>query len=108
MIKPLVLSLAAVLLTSAAPARQSPAGNAPPDAPPLADPCDGLSTLRDDPGCGDGPLCTARDRVALACQVRDAIEKRYVFLAVKGRLLTRRGGEPFDARRHLDACVAEE
>src|SRR6266545_1542150 len=72
------------------------------------DPCDGLGALEEDTACGDGPLCSRRDRVELACEMRDAIEKRYVFFPVKGRLLARAGGEPFDSRRHLDSCVEAE
>jgi hypothetical protein len=67
------------------------------------DPCDRLSALPEDPDC-DGPLCTARERVELACQVREAMTRRYVFFPVKGKLL----GRTFDAAAHLDACVAEE
>jgi hypothetical protein len=46
--------------------------------------------------------------VKLACELRDAIEARYVFYPVKQRMLERPGTPAFDARRHLDACVAEE
>jgi hypothetical protein len=70
------------------------------------DPCDQLSSVRDDPSCGDQPLCSQRQRVQLACQMRDALEKRYVFFPVKGKMLGAEAG--FDSRRHLDACVAEE
>jgi Peptidase family S41 len=81
--------------------------SAPPPPPPAAaaDPCDGVRALPDDPLCADGPLCSRRQRVDLACEVRDSVEKRYVFMGVKGRLLAQAG---FDARRHLDAWVAAE
>jgi peptidase S41-like protein len=72
-----------------------------------ADPCDGVRSLAAEAQCSDGPLCSARERVQLACQVRDAMEKRYVFLGVKGRLLSD-ASPGFDARAHLDACVAAE
>jgi Peptidase family S41 len=75
-------------------------------APAQADPCDGLSSLSDD--CGGAALCSLRERVQLACALREAIEKRYVFFPVKGRMLAPRNGERFDSRRHLDRCVAEE
>ncbi|MFL5299856.1 MAG: hypothetical protein ACJ79R_05895, partial [Anaeromyxobacteraceae bacterium] len=32
-----------------------------------ADPCDAMSVLQDEPGCGDAPLCSRRQRVQLAC-----------------------------------------
>jgi hypothetical protein len=79
-----------------------------PAAAALADPCDGMSAIADEATCGDGPLCSRRQRVQLACEVRDAIEKRYVFFPVKARLLAPRGGDAFDSRKHLDRCVAEE
>src|SRR5512138_1181162 len=97
----------APLLLAAAVALASPVPSAAPRAAAPADPCDGIRVLPADAACGDGPLCAARDRVQLACQVRDAMEKRYVFLGVKGRLLS--GAAPgFEARAHLDDCVAAE
>jgi Peptidase family S41 len=72
------------------------------------DPCDRASALRPDPSCGDEPLCSRRERVQLACEVRDALEKRYVFYPVKGRILADTGDATFDPRRHLAACVAQE
>lgn len=71
------------------------------------DPCDRLSALDDAPDCGDEPLCSVRQRVQLVCEVRDALEKRYVFFPVKGKMLGAEG-KGFDSRRHLDACVEEE
>lgn len=99
---PLFLSLLlAAVSPGAARAAQPAAAVAP--APP--DPCDRLSSLDDAPACGDQPLCSPRQRVQLVCELRDAIEKRYVFYPVKGRMLAGRG---FDSRRHLDACVEQE
>ncbi len=46
--------------------------------------------------------------MGLACELRDALEKRYVFFPVKGRMLAAAGRAGFDSRRHLDACVAGE
>lgn len=83
----------------------SPAAPASPAA--HADPCDRLSSMDDAPACGGQPLCSARQRVQLACEVRDALEKRYVFFPVKGEMLRGQGKE-FDSRRHLDACVEQE
>ena len=79
-----------------------------PSAGPAADPCDGIAALRDSPRCGDAPLCGARQRVRLTCELREAIEKRYVFFPVKSRLLPPAGGAPFDARGTLDGCVRRE
>ena len=90
-------------LTGAAPA--DPAAS---PAAPAADVCDGTASLPEDMACGDAPLCSARQRVKLACDLRDAMEKRYVFFPEKGRLLARDGKPSFDSRAHLDACVAEE
>ncbi|MFL5264137.1 MAG: S41 family peptidase [Anaeromyxobacteraceae bacterium] len=73
-----------------------------------ADPCDAMSVLQDEPGCGDAPLCSRRQRVQLACGLRDAVEKRYVFFTVKSRLLAPRVGEAFDSKKHLDRCVEAE
>jgi hypothetical protein len=102
MLAPLLLAAAVAL---APPPASAPVAPARASAP--ADPCDGIRALPDEAACGDGPLCAARERVQLACQVRDAMEKRYVFLGVKGRLLS--GAAPgFDARAHLDGCVAGE
>jgi hypothetical protein len=47
--------------------------------------------------------------VKLACSVRDALEQRYVFFPVKGRVLEAAGiRKGFDARAHLGACIASE
>ncbi|HEX9291680.1 MAG TPA: S41 family peptidase [Anaeromyxobacteraceae bacterium] len=86
----------------------APAPGAAASESPRADPCDRIAALADDAACGDQPLCSRRQRVHLACEVKDAIEKRYVFFPVKGRMLPATGGERFDSRRHLDACVEEE
>jgi hypothetical protein len=94
--------LASAPEAAAAPPAAVPVFAAPPDA------CDGLSAIAEEAPCGDAPLCSRRQRVQLACEVRDAMEKRYVFFPVKARLLAPRGGEAFDSRKHLDRCVAEE
>ncbi len=75
---------------------------------PAEDPCDRMSRIPRDPSCGGQPLCSRRERVELACQMSDALEKRYVFFPVKGRILAESGSAPFDPRRHLAACVAQE
>jgi hypothetical protein len=75
-------------------------------APAAVDPCDGISALPDDAGAG--PLASERQRIQIACGLRDAMEKRYVFFSVKGRMLEAQGTLGFDARRHLDACVEAE
>jgi hypothetical protein len=46
--------------------------------------------------------------VEIACELRDVIQARYVFQAVKPALLAAGRTAPFDPRRHLDACVAGE
>jgi hypothetical protein len=84
-----------------------PAAAAPTPLLPQGDPCDGVASFAADGAC-DGPLCSRRERVTLACELRDALEKRYVFFPVKGRMLSRQGSEPFDSRAHLDRCVAGE
>ncbi|HEX8908697.1 MAG TPA: peptidase S41, partial [Anaeromyxobacteraceae bacterium] len=100
---PLFLSLLLAVVSPNAARAAQPSAAAP--APP--DPCDRLSSLDDAPACGDQPLCSARQRVQLVCELRDAIEKRYVFYPVKGRMLGA-AGRGFDSRRHLDACVEQE
>jgi Peptidase family S41 len=111
---PALLAAGAPAQTSAPAAGTRPlAAHAAEDAaaaasPRAADPCDGLAALDEADACGDGPLCSRFQRVQLACEVRDAIQKRYVFFPVKGRLLARAGQEPFDSKRHLDRCVEEE
>jgi hypothetical protein len=94
--------VASLLLAASAPIA------APVEAPAPPDPCGAVGTLVEDQTCRGQPLCSQRQRVQLACDVRDALEKRYVFFPVKGRMLPPDDGAPFDSRRHLDACVAEE
>ena len=81
--------------------RAAAAGAAPALASP-ADPC--ADAPRPEPSCGAVPLCAARDRVRVACELRDAMRARYVFLDVKSALL----GSGFDAAARLDSCVAAE
>ena len=97
-------------LAAPPPAVSAPAADAAPADPPApaADPCDAIASLPEDDGCSGAPLCSARQRAKLACDLRDAMERRYVFFPVKGRLLARDGAPAFDSRAHLDACVAEE
>lgn len=83
----------------ARPAPPAPAGD--------ADPCAAIESLPGPESCG-GPLCSPRQRVRVACGLRDAMASRYVFFSVKPRLLSDPGKPEFDARRHLDACAAEE
>ena len=71
------------------------------------DPCQDQAKLSDE-GCAGVPLCSARERLQIACGLRDAMEKRYVFFPVKGQLLAKGAGPVFDARAHLDACAADE
>jgi Peptidase family S41 len=110
MLAPLLL-LTALASAPGVPALASapgvPAALAVPPRGAPADPCDGIRALPDPPECADGPLCSPRERVRLACDVRGAVEKRYVFLGVKGRLLSA-SAPGFDAQRHLDSCVAAE
>jgi hypothetical protein len=82
-----------------------PAGPAPgvPAARPR-DPCDAVETIAATPSCGAVPLCGARERVRVACELRQAMAERYVFLDAKRTLL----GGGFDGRAHLDACAAAE
>jgi hypothetical protein len=99
-----------VLLAVAAPPGDSPAVE---PMPTLAeaqrvDSCEQMASVTDEPGCGDQPLCSRRQRVQLACELRDAVEKRYVFFTVKSRLLAPRVGEAFDSKKHLDRCVDAE
>lgn len=115
--KTTTLLLAAALLFTGAPRAAGPDARsgfaqAPiptaPEASLSEDPCERASSLPEDPSCGGQPLCSRRERVQLACEVRDALEKRYVFYPVKGRILAESGSAGFDPRRHLTACVAEE
>ncbi len=109
--------LAAALLSTGTPGAASPAAPAalpPPEGqaaglPAAADePCERERSLGEDPACAGRPLCSRRERVELACEVKDALEKRYVFYPVKGRILGEAGGAGFDARRRLAGCVAGE
>ncbi len=98
--------LTAILLPALLAAAAS--SGTPPAVTAISDPCDGVAALEDGASCGNAPLCSRRQRVRLACDLRDALERRYIFYSVKGAMIAGAGGEPFDARRHLDACVAEE
>ena len=104
----LVLLIGALDGQSPAPAAPPVAGPAAPatpgPAPGQADPCAGAAALPEEPACGTVPLCAARDRVRTACELRDAVRARYVFLDSKPALL----GSGFDALARLDGCVAAE
>jgi hypothetical protein len=95
------LLLLATTLATAAPALASA-------APADRDPCHALEQLETPAVCGDSQLCGAQRRVTVACELRDAMEARYVFQSVKSRLLATASRPAFDARRHLDACAAAE
>jgi hypothetical protein len=71
---------------------------------PLADPCAARASLPPEPLCEGAALCSARDRLRVTCELRDAFRARYVFLEEKRRLL----GGGFDAAARLDGCVAAE
>jgi hypothetical protein len=102
------LLLSIVLASPAA----TPAAATPPAAPaataPAPDVCDGIAALEDDASCDGSPLCSRRQRVRVACEVRSALETRYVFWPVKGTTIAREGEAPFEPRAHVDACVVEE
>jgi hypothetical protein len=93
-----VLAMAAVFATL-----QRPSGAA---VALKADPCADVAALPADPSCAAaGPLCAVRDRTRVACELRDAMRARYVFLDEKPVLL---GGGGLAPRDRLDACVAAE
>ncbi|BDG05475.1 S41 family peptidase [Anaeromyxobacter oryzae] len=99
---------AADALATAAPAAVAPASVATSTVAPDADACRSVDELETPASCGDAPLCSARKRVRIACELRDAMESRYVFESVKARMLAADGRPAFDARRHLEACAAAE
>jgi hypothetical protein len=92
--------LVAALLAALDPAGPAPAGT----VATTYDPCAGIESIAAAPSCGEAPLCAARERVRVTCELRDAMRDRYVFLEAKRTLL----GAGFDGRAHLDACVAAE
>ncbi|MGC4000439.1 MAG: S41 family peptidase [Anaeromyxobacter sp.] len=72
-----------------------------------ADPC--RAELPPPPeACQGRALCSAQQRVQVACELREAMERRYVFFHLKGALLAASGAPRFDARAQLDGCVAAE
>lgn len=89
------------LLATLDPPGLAPAG---PAALDLADPCDAVEALPAPPACAGVPLCGAGERVRTACELRAAMQARYVFLESKGMLL----GAIFNGRARLDACAAAE
>lgn len=107
MLTSLLLALVLASPSAAAPAPAASVSAPAPASAATSDVCDGIARLEDDASCGDSPLCSRRQRVRLACEVRRALETRYVFWSVKGATLAR-DGEPFEPRAHVDACVAEE
>jgi hypothetical protein len=102
MLLSLVLGSAFALVGSPARAPAAPAVE--PAAARAPDPCDGAGSLPAEPSCAGKALCPARERVRVACELRDAMRARYVFLAEKAALV----GNGFDASARLDACVAAE
>jgi C-terminal processing protease CtpA/Prc len=126
----LLLSLAALACASRSPAASAGTGTGEPQegaaaSAPAADSCRDLAAAHaPDPGCGNAPLCSPDDRVRVACELRDALEARYVFFNLKAKLLDQLpalrpppAGEEtaapaeearFDSRAHLDGCVAAE
>ena len=86
------------------------AGQAAPSEAAPTQPGDGCrdATLEREPACTDGPLCGRAARVRLTCDLRDALDARYVFFHRKANLLANEGRPPFDARHHLDDCVQAE
>jgi hypothetical protein len=102
MLLSLVLGAAFALVGS--PARAPGAPAAEPAAVRTPDPCEGVAALPAEPSCGGKALCAARDRVRVACELRDAMRARYVFLAEKAALV----GNGFDPAARLDACIAAE
>lgn len=73
--------------------------------PARSDGCRGAGLERDPP-C-EGPFCGRAERVRVACDLRDALDARYVFYNRKASLLAEEG-RTFDPGRHLDACVQAE
>src|SRR5690349_2828287 len=102
----LVLATLAASFDPAGPATTSVAAVAlaPAPARTSADPCEDAAALPQDAACGKTPLCSLHDRVRTACELRDAVRSRYVFLDAKRSLL----GGGFDASARLDACVGAE
>jgi hypothetical protein len=86
--------LVAALLASLDPAASSPVA---------AEPCAAVEALPEVPACAT-PLCAARERVRTVCELRAALEARYVFLDAKRTLL----GPGVDPRARLSACAASE
>jgi hypothetical protein len=108
------LPLAAILaLTSSAAASAAAPADALDAAPRTAataadDPCRAAGELAEEPACEGEPLCDPRARAVIACELRDAMEARYVFFHQKGELLASPARPAFVARRHLDACAGAE
>jgi hypothetical protein len=113
----LLLALAAVACAGRSPASSAGTGagaveGAASGTAPAPDACREVAAApAPDPGCAGAPLCATADRVRVTCELRDALEARYVFFHLKPKLLASEPGAPaarFDARAHLDACVAAE
>ncbi len=103
----MIASLSLAFILAVAPGVSPVASSPVPRATTPADPCDAIGSLADG-DCSDVPLCSRRQRVQIACELRNAMERRYVFYQVKGALLGPGQGTTFDARTQLDACVAAE
>jgi hypothetical protein len=95
----LALSLAATAITAPA--------AAPPPARAAAD-CAAEARAAGEGACDGELLCAPAERVEIACELRQAIEARWVFRTVKPALLAAAGGPALDVARHLDGCVDAE
>lgn len=104
MIRPVLLLPIAALLALWSPLPGASAAG--PGAAPSA--CDAAAAPAPEACAGEGPLCAAGERVRVACELRDAIEARYVFLTTKPWTLAAAGRPGFDSRAHLEACVEGE
>lgn len=101
---PTSLLLLLVLLASPSESQAasiSPAVNEP-------DLCRDASLLPGGETCGDGPLCSPKERVGIACEMREAMLARYVYLDLKPLLLDPAEHPGRDVRRHLKECVEAE
>lgn len=104
--RPALLLPLAALLALASPLPAANASAAAPAPGPAA--CDAAPAPAPEACGGAGPLCPAAERARIACELRQAIEARYVFLTTKPFTLAAAGRPGFDPRAHLEACVEGE